>query len=223
MVTSCVAYNITGDIDIDEIYDRLTSGGGSYTRTSSHLDDPLITDVENVQETSSGIECAVRYDIETTRPVREREDPWISMLKKATVRISEDMFILNKFDSKKRAARETGRILEIGTEGYDPVEFSSTTVFGVVAEDGEGTNQRTWENPTEHADTATIYGDVSDSALAAEFDDAGRPSWARFESRTYPQREVGVSTNKNSVVFVGDWDFPEMEDYIFDKVIPNND
>ncbi|GAA3872056.1 hypothetical protein [Haloarcula argentinensis] len=222
MVTSCAVYNITRDIDIDDVYSRFTSGGASYNRPPSHVDDPLLTDVSNVQRTSEGIECTVRYDIEDTVPVREGEDPWIDTLKTTTVRISENNFILNKFDSKTKAAREVGRVLEIGTDGYDPVEFSSATILGVVAEDSEGTNQETWKNPTEHADTATLYGDISDSALAADFDTDGRPSWVRFESSQYPQREVGISSNKDSVVFVGDWDFPEMESYISNVVIPNN-
>jgi hypothetical protein len=219
MLSACVVYEVKTGVDVDALYEKLTSGF-SHDTTGDYVD-TLITDVENVQRTERGVEFVCRYDIEETRPVRESEDPWFPALHKVTVRVTDQYFILNSYDSKNKAASHVSTVLDISPDEYEQVEFSSALLISVVAEDAAELSQGTWEDPTEHADTATIWGQLQDSALYAEFNTDGRASWARFESATKPGHEAGLSTNKDSVVFGTGWELPEMEDYICNQIIPN--
>jgi hypothetical protein len=219
MVTACVIYEIKSGLDTEALYDRLTSGA-SYDTDGSEVE-TLITDVGNVEKTERGVEFIARYDVEETRPVREHEDPWFAALHKVTVRVTDQFFILNGFDSRSKAAKEVARILELDNDEFKQVDFNSAALISLVTEDADELSQGTWDNPTELADAATVWGELQDSALYTEFNSGGKPSWAKFESTAYPEREAGVSTNKNSVVFGSSWKLSEMEDYIFEKVIPS--
>lgn len=221
MTTSCVVYKITTSVDIDQIYAELSSGE-SYSRSPSHIDNRLITDVERIESTDRGFESTVRYDIEETRPVRERENPWYNVLHKVNTRVTGQYFILNSFNSEAKAARETARLLGLSSGEYEKVEFSPATILSLWAEDGEKRKQGSWKDPTEHADIATLYGDIDDSALVEEFNIDGDASWLKFDSRSNPGRQVGLSTNKGSVVFSSGWVLEEMEDYILEYVIDGN-
>jgi len=219
MLSSCVVYEVESGLDTEAQYEKLTSG---FRHTSQGPEvGTLLTDVGNVERTDRGVEFIGRYDIEEMRPVRENEDPYFAALHKVTVRITDQYFILNSYDSRNKAAKHVGDILELDNDEYSQVEFSAAALLGLIADDASELSQQTWENPTEHADTATVWGELKDSSLRTEFDADGRPSWARFESEEYPGREAGLSTNKDSVVFGSNWEFSEMEDYMFSKVLPN--
>lgn len=218
MVSSCVIYEIQPGLDTEALYERLTSGV-RYVTDGDEVDS-LLTDVGNVERTERGVEFIARYDIEETRPVRERDEPWFAALHKVTVRVTDQYFILNSYDSRSKAAKHVATILELDNDDFEQVEFNSAALISLVTDDAEELSQGTWDNPTELADTATVWGELQDSAIYADFNTGGEPSWAKFESIEYPGRETGISTNKDSVVFGSGWELSEMEDYIFSKVIP---
>lgn len=219
MSSSCILYELNPGVDTEDVYDRLSSG--LTIREDGNEVDTLITDVGNLERTERGLGFVGRFDIEEQRPVRDKEDTWFPALHKVTVRLTNQYFILNGFNSRAKASSYVADIIGLDDDEYEPVEFSSAAVLGLAAEDAAELSQGTWDDPTEHADTATVWGELEDSSLYTEFNAEGQPSWVRFETESHPGREAGISTNKNSVFFGSGWDISEMEDYIFEKVIPN--
>lgn len=218
MPTSCLTYELSSSIDTDSLYEKLDDG---YEHTGSHLhlDEELLTDVVDVEETDRGVSCVVRYDIAQQRGAREGESSWYKDLSEVRVRFTEEYFILLSSNHLGRELSNIATILDIDSDDYSRYNITTGTVANVIGIDSDKDLRGAWKNIDDYTDSASVSGRVSESTYASDFDTEGDTTYRMFESQTYGHT-VGISSNKDSVAFYGnDWDNDDMEDYIFDFIL----
>lgn len=216
MASSIVIYEPDDSIDTSELYDKLDD---DYGHEKPHDDLDLRTDVANLAYASEGIECRVRYNVADTVRVRGGTE-FVRNLKVARVRFTPNYVFFLDFNRRSYVEEEVRKILDLDRDEFNQVRFSSGLVMDVTEEDADAIEEGYWNNPTNHATTASLYGDIDDSALATRFNQDGHPTYAKFESEYFDGDEVGVSANKSSLAFWGDRSNDERVNYFFDIVEP---
>jgi len=217
MASSIKIYNPNEDFDTDDVKDELENDY-SHTRPHPELDE-LETDVTNIAFVPDGFECTIRYDIADTVRVRGGTDP-VRNLRTARVRFVDDYVFFLDFNRRSYVEREVRQILNMSRDDFTQAHFSSGLVVDVTEEDADAIAEGYWDDPTNHASTASLYGDVEDSSLAARFNRDGHPTYAKFESEYFDGAQVGISANKNSIAFWGDRSNDEKVQYFNDVVKP---
>lgn len=217
MVSSILVYEPEDTIDTTALYDDLDD---DYEHERSHSDlGPLKTDISNRFYVSNGFECRVRYDVADTKRVRGGTEP-VRALRTARVRFSSDYVFFLDFDRRSYVEREVRTILDEDRDDFNQIRFSSGLVMDVTEEDTDAIEEKYWSNPTNHTSTASLYGDIDDSDLAARFNRNGNPTYAKFESEYFDGSDVGISSNKHSIAFWGDRSNDECVNYFYDVVEP---
>jgi hypothetical protein len=138
----------------------------------------------------------------------------------ARVRFSSDYVFFLDYNRRSYVEREVRKILDIDKEEFNQVRFSSGLVIDVTEEDATAIEEGYWSNPTNHATTASLYGDIDGSSLAARFNQNGKPTYAKFESEYFDGDQVGISANKYSIAFWGDRSNDERVNYFLEIVEP---
>ncbi|WP_408957259.1 hypothetical protein [Natrinema sp. 74] len=217
MVSSIVIYEPDDSIDTSDLYNKLNS---SYEHERPHQElDTLKTDISSLAHVSRGVECRVRYDTADSVRVRGGTEP-VRNLSTAQVRFTSDYVFFLDYNRRSFVEREVRKILDLDTDEFNQVRFSSGLVIDVTEEDSDTIEEGYWNNPTDHTTTASLYGDIDDSSLAARFNQNGQPTYAKFESEHFDGSEVGVSANKSSIAFWGDRSRDEQVNYFYNIVEP---
>ncbi|WMT09797.1 hypothetical protein NP511_09245 [Natrinema thermotolerans] len=218
MPTSCLLYEIETSVDLSAVKSR-AENNYSNTRNHNSSGNTLETDLLNIDDTSRGFSCTLRYDYAAKRGARPGMSQWYIDVKQTPVRFTPDHFIIIGSKHTGRELSEIRELLKISESDYTPFSITQGVIASAAGQDAQREEQGSWEGIDNDTDTGIIYGDVDQSSYAADFDNAGNVTYLKYESQNYPG-SVGLSANQNSVVFwTNSWDRDEMEDYIYDVLI----
>lgn len=221
MPTSVRIYDITEQIDIESISEGLQD----YEHYEGHpdVDGQLLTDITEVQQTSSGVEFVVRFDEPLHIGHRPTEPSCVKNTVESRIRLSNNLVSSHGFltFAKKskltRTIKNLAEILDIDTDACDHQEISSGAIERIVGNDSIDATFGWWEDIGPNTSKASVQGTIEDSTHAQNIDRNGNPTWVIFTSDQF-NKKVGVG--EDGVVFYEGWTTDEMEQYIVDVIIP---
>jgi len=227
MPVSCTVYEIDENIDASVLEDEL--GDTETTRPLAQADSniELLTDFDDVEKDGSAVDAEMRYDIGRRISARDDESSWVGEMKSRDIRFNEGLFggCLMIFGSQGRGA-VLGRCIDTINEVFDldtePDDYtrksiSSGDITRVVSNDSIQMEEGWWDDIDANMSSASAQGDLDHSDKAEGIIDDGIPVWITFVSRDYSEK-LGLSRKNDTVVFYGDWEISDMENYIEDIV-----
>ena len=212
----------TGDaIGIDRLAETLKG----YDKTRPYPLKPdiqLRTDIQNLESGKKTASFYINADYVELIPYRNESQP-VRRTASIQVRcVDEDdratVICYGVGSSAAEAIKEIKRILGMNRMGLIHLQIPSQVIKNIVIGDSSRWIGGRWNDVDAKTKSASLSGDLDESAFKAAFEKAGKISSASFESNHLRHRTVSLASNGSVGVRGKVVNYPDVSDY-FDMIV----